>query len=136
MFSKEIDNTLTHAVIGAAMEVHRVIGPGLLESAYHECVCEELRARGLRYESEKTLPLRYKTVNIQCAYRLDLLVEGVLVLELKSIEHVLPVHRAQLLTYLRVGGFPMGLLLNFNVPVLKDGIVRLLNTSPPAKTSP
>jgi GxxExxY protein len=117
-------NQITHAVIGAAMEVHRSLGPGLLESAYHECLCRELMVRGISYERERPLPLEYKGVRLECGYRLDLLVESMVVVEVKSVEAIAPVHEAQLMTYLRLGGWRVGLLINFNVPVLKQGLRR------------
>ena len=120
-------NDLTGAVIGAAIEVHRVLGPGLLESAYEECLCFELKIRDIVYKRQKDLPINYKGNNLDCGYRLDLLIEDVLIVELKSCEHLLPIHEAQLLTYLRLSRKKIGLLINFNVPVLKDGIKRLIN---------
>ena len=117
-------NEITRAVIGAGIEVHRQLGPGLLESAYLECLCRELVLRGIPFEREKPLPLEYKGVRLECGYRLDLLVEGCVVVEIKSVEALAPVHDAQLLTYLRLGGWHVGLLINFNVAVLKNGIHR------------
>lgn len=118
-------NEVTRSVIGAAMEVHRGLGPGLLESAYDECLCRELFLRGVAFQRHKALPLEYKGVRIEKAYQLDLLVEDVVVVELKAVEALSPVHEAQLLTYLRLGGWQIGLLINFNVRVLKDGVKRL-----------
>lgn len=117
-------NRVTEAVIGAAIEVHRTLGPGLLESAYCECLCRELSVRGVPFEREKPLPLEYKGVRLECGYRLDLLVANSVVIEVKAIETIAPVHEAQLLTYLRLGGWHVGLLINFNVAVLKQGIRR------------
>jgi len=117
-------NEITHAVIGAAIEVHRQLGPGLLESAYIECLCRELILRGIAFEREKPLLLEYKGVHLECGYRLDVLVAGYVVVEVKSMEALAPVHDAQLLTYLRLGGWRVGLLINFNVAVLKNGIHR------------
>jgi GxxExxY protein len=117
-------NEITQAVIGAAIEVHRAIGPGLLESAYKQCLCHELWLRKLPFLLEAPVPLVYKGQNLPCAYRLDLLVAGTVVVEVKAVEHIIPVHEAQLLTYLRLGGWQVGLLINFNVPLLRDGIVR------------
>ena len=113
-------------VIGAAIEVHRMLGPGLLESAYEECLCRELELRSLPFERQRALPVTYKGVKIDCGYRLDLVVGGEVVVELKSCGSLEPVHEAQLLTYLRLTGIKVGLLINFNVPVLKDGIRRLV----------
>ena len=117
-------NEITHAVIGAAIEVHRQLGPGLLESAYRECLCRELVLRGIPFEREKPLPLEYKGIHLECGYRMDLLVAGSVVVEIKSVEALARVHDAQLLTYLRLGGWRVGLLINFNVAVLKTGIHR------------
>jgi GxxExxY protein len=117
-------NDLTQAVIGAAMEVHRSLGAGLLESAYQQCLCRELEIRGIPFECERALPLEYKGVRCECGYRLDLLIAGALVVEVKSVEALAPIHEAQLLTYLRLGGWRVGLLINFNVPILKQGLRR------------
>ena len=117
-------NELTRAVIGAAMEVHRALGPGLLESAYQQCLGREMAVRRIPCEHERPLPLEYKGVRCECGYRLDFLVAGALVVEVKSVEEIAPVHEAQLLTYLRLGGWHVGLLINFNVPILKQGIRR------------
>jgi GxxExxY protein len=117
-------NQITQAVIGAAMEVHRMLGPGLLESAYQECLSRELTVRGIPFKREHPLPLEYKGICSPCGYRLDLLVAGAVVVEVKSVESLAPIHEAQLLTYLRLGGWRIGLLINFNVPILKQGIRR------------
>jgi GxxExxY protein len=118
---------LTEAIIGAAIEVHRVLGPGLMESAYEECLCYELSARELAFQRQVALPVCYKKVKLDCGYRIDIVVEDTVVLELKAIEALLPLHEAQLITYLKLSTKPVGLLINFNVPVLKDGIVRRVN---------
>lgn len=115
---------MTEKVIGAAIEVHRNLGPGLLESAYEQCLCHELSLRGIRFQYQIELPVRYKGTLLKCGYRIDFMVEGSIVVELMAVEKVLPVHEAQLLTYLRLTGKKVGLLINFNVPALKDGIVR------------
>jgi GxxExxY protein len=120
MDSKE----LTREIIGAAIEVHRVLGPGLLESAYVECLCHELALREVPFRREVPLPLTYKGCKLDCGYRLDLLVAETVVIEAKSIDALLPIHDAQLLSYLRLGGWSIGLLINFNVPLLKDGVHR------------
>ena len=117
-------NQLTERIIGAAIEVHKALGPGLLESAYEECLCRELDLRGIPFERQKPLPVEYKGVRLDCGYRLDLLVEGTVVVEIKALVAMEPIHEAQLLTYLKLGGWKLGLLINFNVPVLKDGIRR------------
>jgi GxxExxY protein len=123
--SKLLHEELTERVIGAAIEVHRALGPGLLESAYEECLCHELHLRGISFERQVPLPVEYKGVKLDCGYRLDLIVEQALVLEIKCLEHILPVHEAQLLTYLKTTGKRVGLILNFNVAVLvRGGIVR------------
>jgi len=114
-------------VIGAAMEVHKHLGPGLLESAYEECLCHELAASGIPCERQKALPIVYKGISLDCGYRLDVVVDDSLLLELKSVETLLPIHEAQLLTYLRLSSLKLGLLINFNVPLLKTGIKRMVN---------
>jgi GxxExxY protein len=120
-------NKITHAVIGAAIEVHRHLGPGLLESAYDECLGREMTIRGIPFEGQYPLPVEYKGVRLDCGYRLDYLVAKQVVLELKAIEGILPIHEAQLLTYLQLGGWQLGLLINFNVEILKNGIIRKAN---------
>ena len=117
---------LTHEIIGAAIEVHRLLGPGLLESAYEECLCHELTLRNLGVQRQVPVPVVYKEVKLECGYRLDLVVEKRVILELKSIEAFSPVHEAVMLTYLRLSGFRIGLLINFNVSILKDGIRRFV----------
>ena len=116
---------LSEAVIGAAIEVHRALGPGLLESAYEECLCHELNLRGLTFNRQVDLPVAYKGVRLDSGYRLDIVVEGQLLLELKAVEALLPIHEAQLLTYLKLSGIATGLLMNFNVPVLRNGLRRM-----------
>lgn len=119
-----IEGSLTEQIIGAAIEVHRELGPGVLESAYAACLAREFELRGLRFRREVVLPVEYKGVRIDCGYRLDFVVEEKVVLEVKAVERVLPVHEAQLLTYLRLSGYRIGLLINFNCTVLKNGITR------------
>ena len=119
-----IHQELTRKILGAAIEVHRALGPGLLESTYEICLCHELALRNLSVERQVPVPVLYKGLNIECGYRADLLVEGIVVLELKSIDCILPVHEAQLLTYLKLLNKSVGFLINFNVPILKNGIVR------------
>ena len=118
-------NTFTEKIIGAAIEVHRTVGPGLLESAYEECLAHELHLQGLNYERQAPLPLVYKSAKLDCGYRLDFLVENTVVVELKAIDALHPIHIAQILTYMKLGNWPIGLLINFNVPCLKDGLKRL-----------
>lgn len=117
-------NRISHEVIGAAIEVHRELGPGLLESAYRECLAREFTLRGIPFEREKPIRLEYKGIILEAGYRLDFLVAECLVVELKAIEALASVHDAQLITYLRLGGWRLGLLINFNVAVLKNGIRR------------
>jgi GxxExxY protein len=115
---------LTSAIIGAAIEVHRALGPGLLESAYEECLCHELTLRGIRFRRQVDLPIVYKGVHLDCGYRIDLLIEEAVIVELKCVERIERIHEAQLLTYLRLSGKRVGLLVNFNAPVLTEGIRR------------
>ena len=117
-------NELTYEIIGSAIEVHRTLGPGLLESSYRECLCRELSLRNIEFQRERGLPVHYKGIQLECGYRLDVLVADVVVVEIKAVEALAPIHDAQLLTYLRLGGWRVGLLINFNVVVLKDGIHR------------
>jgi len=119
-------NEITHEIIGAAMEVHKRLGPGLLESAYEECLFHELHLRNLKVDRQKGLPVVYKEVKLDCGYRLDLLVEGRVIVELKSVENLAPIHEAIILTYLRLSGHKTGLLINFNATVLKDGLRRFI----------
>jgi len=120
-------NRITEAIIGGAIQVHRVLGPGLLESAYEACLAFELKKRGLRVEQQKPLPLVYEQVKLDCGYRIDLLVEGAVVVEVKSIDAVAPIHEAQVISYLKLSGCRVGLLINFKVLQLKDGIRRFVN---------
>lgn len=117
---------LTEQIISAAIEVHRHLGPGLLESAYEECFCKELALRNLCTERQKPLPLVYKGLKLDCGYRLDIVVESKVIVELKCVNAIAPVHEAQLLTYLRLSGIKVGLIINFYTPVLKDGIKRMV----------
>ena len=117
-------NEMTGLIIGAGVEVHRALGPGLLETAYAQCLCRELHLRNLEFVREHSVPVIYKGLKLDCGYRIDILVEKTVVVEIKAVEELLPVHEAQLLTYLRLGGWQAGLLVNFNVPVLTDGGIR------------
>jgi len=119
-------NHLTGQIIGAAIEVHKTLGPGLLESTYEECLCHEFHLRQLHCKRQQALPVEYKGIKLDCGYRIDLSVEDLVILELKSVESLEPIHEAQLLTYLKLTGLKVGLLINFNVPVLKQGIKRLI----------
>ena len=123
MTIEELGNT----IIGAAIRVHRVLGPGLLESAYQKCLDYELRKTGLRVDCELALPIHYETVLVDAGYRIDMLIEDLIIIENKTVERFLPIHEAQLLTYLKMKGCRLGYLLNWNVPILKDGIKRLVN---------
>ena len=120
-------NRMSSQIIGAAIEVHKAIGPGLLESAYETCLCHELSLNKLKFEQQKPLSVHYKNVSLDAGYRLDVVVEDAIILELKACEKLEPIHKAQLLTYLKLSGLKLGLLLNFNVPAMKDGIVRIVN---------
>jgi len=119
-------NEVSQAVIGAAIEVHRTLGPGLLESAYEECIAKEFTLRRIPFERQKALPVEYKGVILDCGYRLDFLVAEMVVVEVKALDALVPLHEAQLLTYMRLGGWKVGLLINFHVTLLKKGIKRLV----------
>ncbi len=120
-------NKISEAIIGAAIEVHRQLGPGLLESTYEACLVHELAEGGWKVEQQKPVPVQYKGVILDCGYRLDLLVEEAVVVELKAIDALAPIHEAQLLTYLKLANLKLGLLINFNVKLLRQGIKRLVN---------
>ena len=120
------ENALTARIIGLAIEVHKHLGPGLLESAYEECLCHEIRCADITFERQKYLPVVYKTVKVDCGYRMDIVVEGKLVIEVKAVDRLMPIHEAQMLTYLRLSGCRVGLLMNFNSVALKDGLRRLV----------
>jgi GxxExxY protein len=127
MTEMEQINRITGGVVGAAIEVHRALGPGLLESANEACLAYELVQQGLKVEQQKPIPVVYKEIQLDCGYRLDLLVENEVIVEVKSVDELAPIHSAQLLSYLRLSGCKVGLLLNFNVEILKHGIRRLAN---------
>jgi GxxExxY protein len=132
-------NHITETIIGAAIEVHRALGPGLLESAYQACVAYDIVERGLKVEQQKPLPVIYKGVKLDCGYRIDLVVEDAVLVELKSVEALTTVHKAQIISYLRLSGYKVGLLINFNVVTLKGGIQRVVNNfldSPRSLRSP
>jgi GxxExxY protein len=120
-------NSITESIISAAIAVHRELGPGLLESAYESCLVYELLQQGLTVERQKALPVTYRGVKIDCGYRIDLVVEDAVIVELKAVESIEPIHEAQLLSYLKISGYQLGLLINFNVRMLKQGIKRLVN---------
>jgi len=119
-------NQISEQIISSALEVHRSLGPGLLESAYEECLAHELHLRKIAFERQKSLPIEYKGIKLNCGYRLDFLVQRQVVIEVKAIDVLLPVHQSQLLTYLKLGGWRLGLLINFHVPLLKEGIKRFI----------
>lgn len=118
---------ITEKIIGSAIAVHKALGPGLLESAYEECLCFELSEAGLEFKRQVALPVIYKGVKLDCGYRMDVVVEDSVIVEIKAVERIIPVHEAQLLSYLKLTGIKVGLLLNFHVPVLKSGIKRIVN---------
>ncbi len=121
-----VRDQLTDKIIGLAIEVHRSLGPGVLESAYETCLCYELDQSRLKFSKQKSIPIRYKDVDLNCGFRADVIVEDRLLLELKAVEKILPIHEAQLLTYLKLTGLKTGLILNFNTVLLKDGICRMV----------
>jgi GxxExxY protein len=123
-------NEITEKVIGACIDIHRQLGPGLLESAYEECLCYDLSTLGLAFERQKDLPVAYKQVRLACGYKIDIVVESLVIIELKAVEKLLPIHEAQLLTYLKLSDLSVGLLINFNVPALKQGLKCIANNFP------
>lgn len=128
-------NLISEKIIGAAISVHRALGPGLLESAYEACLAYEMSHVGLRFERQRPLPVRYRDVLVDCAYRLDFVVEDRVIVELKAIEALAPIHQAQLLSYLKLSDCPLGLLINFNVTSLRDGVRRVVNRFPDSSAS-
>ena len=135
MEEKDRLDQITRRIIGAAIEGHQLLGPGLLESAYQTCLAFELRQRGVKVEEQRPLPIVYKDVHLDCGYRMDLLVENEIVVEIKALEQFAPIHEAQLLSYLRLSGKRVGLLINFHVRVLKDGLKRIVNEFPDSAIS-
>ncbi len=123
-------NQITEKIISAAIEVHRALGPGLLESTYEACLAFELAESGLKVEKQKPLPVVYREVKLECGYRLDLLVEDLVIVEIKAVDRLAPIHQAQLLSYLKLSGRKVGLIINFNVKVLKEGLRRVVNNFP------
>ncbi len=123
-------NKVTEAIISVAVDVHRALGPGLLESAYEACMVYDLAKAGLKVEQQKPLPIVYRGIKLECAYRLDLMIDNEVIVEIKSVEKVLPIHQAQLLSYLKLSERKVGLLINFNVKILKNGIKRVVNNFP------
>ena len=130
------ENQITESLIGCAIEVHRALGPGLLESAYEECLCYELSQNGFSFSRQVPLPVVYKGIKLDCGYRIDVVVDDLVIVEMKTVEKLLPIHEAQLLTYLKLYQRSLGLLINFNVPVLKDGIKRVVNQFQEHSASP
>jgi len=126
-------NQISGSIIACAINVHRQLGPGLLESAYEACLVYELSLQSLKVEQQKPLLVKYKTVELDCAYRLDLLVNNSVIVEIKVVEKLLPIHTAQLLSYLKLSNCPLGLLINFNSVLLKDGLKRIVNNFPEKK---
>jgi GxxExxY protein len=131
LFTPDIEaerlDSITEKVIGGAIAVHRALGPGLLESAYEECLCFELSQARLCFERQVPLPVVYKGISLDCGYRMDIVVEDKIVIEVKAVERLIPVHEAQLLSYLKLGQRPVGLLMNFHTPILKNGLKRIVN---------
>jgi GxxExxY protein len=124
--TKALADRLSFEIVGAAIDVHRQLGPGLLESAYEACLCREFTLRGIEFERQVVLPLHYRGLDVDCGYRLDLIVSGLVILEVKSVLKVLPVHKAQVLTYLKLLNLNLGLIVNFNVEMLRLGIHRMV----------
>ena len=135
MIEKERLDSITGTIINCAIEIHRALGPGLLESTYEACLAFELIEQGLKIERQKPLPVVYRGVKLDCGYRLDILVEESVIVEIKVVDHPAPIHKAQLLSYLRLSGCKVGLLINFNVKILKSGIVRMVNNFPDSQRS-
>jgi GxxExxY protein len=127
MNEREVLDQIAERTIGAAIEVHRALGPGLLESAYEACLAYELREKNIKFEQQKPLPIIYRSHKLECGYRLDLLIEDRVIVEIKAVESLLPIHQAQLLSYLKLSGCKLGLLINFNTRLLKEGIRRVVN---------
>ena len=128
-------NEITEKIIRAAIEVHKALGPGLLEPTYEECIAHELFTANVSFERQVPLPVVYKSIQLDCGYRLDFLVEKAVVLEIKTVESLQRIHEAQLLTYMKLGGWPIGLLINFNVPILTKGIKLMVNNLKPSANS-
>ena len=126
------EDGVTGEIISACIQIHRHLGPGLLESAYEECLCYELSRRELAFRRQVNLPVEYESIRLDCGYRMDLVVEEIVIVELKTVESLLPIHEAQLLTYLKLSKIQIGLLINLNVPILKNGVKRLVNSYSPS----
>ena len=136
MDQEERLNKITETIIGVAIGIHKALGPGVLESAFEACMVYDLTQAGLRVEQQKSLPVVYREVKLECGYRLDLLVEKEVIVEIKSVEKFLPIHKAQLMSYLKLADCNVGLLINFNVEILKDGIQRVVNNFPDSQRPP
>ena len=136
MNQEERLNKITEVIIGAAINVHRALGPGLLESTYEACIVYDIVKAGLKLVQQKPLPIVYHNIKLECGYRIDILVENSVIVEIKSVERLLPIHKAQLLSYLKLSNCRVGLLINFNVEVLKNGIKRIVNNFPDTLRSP
>lgn len=136
MNEEERLNKITETIIGVAINIHRSLGPGLLESSYEACMVYDLSEAGLKVEQQKSLPVAYRGVKLECGYRLDLMIENEVIVEIKSIEKLLPVHKVQLMSYLKLSGCKVGLLINFNVEILKEGIQRVVNNFPDSPRPP
>ena len=136
MDQEERLNKITETIIGVAINIHRALGPGLLESAYEACMVYDLIQSGLKVEQQKPLPVVYREVKLECGYRLDLMIENEVIVEIKSVEKLLPIHKAQLMSYLKLSDCKVGLLINFNVEILKDGIQRVVNNFPDSQRPP
>ena len=136
MNEEERLDKITETIIGVAINVHRALGPGLLESAYEACMVFDLGQTGLKVEQQKNLPIVYREIKLECGYRLDLMVGDEVIVEIKSVEKLLPIHKAQLMSYLKLSGCKVGLLVNFNVEVLKNGIQRVVNNFPDSLRTP
>ena len=126
------EDQITEQIIGGCIRIHRELGPGLLESAYEECLCYELPKAGLAFQRQVGLPVQYESIRLDCGYRIDLIVDNRVIVELKAVEKMLPIHDAQLLTYLKLAKISVGLLINFNVPILKAGVKRIVNHYSPS----
>lgn len=136
IYEKPLEDKITETITGCGIEVHKILGPGLLESAYEECLCYELSQKNLSFRRQVDLPVIYKGVQLDCGYRMDLVVENLVIIEIKAIEKILPIHEAQLLSYLKLYNKTVGLLLNFHTSVLKNGLKRIVNDFQNLSASP
>ena len=136
IYERSIEDKITETIIGCGIEVHKILGPGLLESAYEECLCYELSQKNLSFQRQADLPVIYKGIRLNCGYRMDLVVENLVIVEIKAVEKLLPIHEAQLLSYLKLYNKSVGLLLNFHTSVLKNGLKRIVNNFQNFSASP